>query len=80
MAAEQRWYALRTAAMRLKPSRKLREYQVASTGPFLVDLDAAIAAAGINYTSDFRIKFQQYGNRPAPNNGREWDDILVELL
>jgi hypothetical protein len=59
---------------------RVSAFDLASTGPFLVDLDAAIAAAGINYTSDFRIKLEQYGNRPAPRNGREWDDILVELV
>jgi hypothetical protein len=52
----------------------------ALTGPFVVDLDAAVAAAGISYTSQFQIKFQQYGNAPAPNNGRAWDDIRVELV
>jgi hypothetical protein len=59
---------------------RVRAFKLATTGEFLVDLDAAIAAAGISYTSDFRIKFQQYGNRPAPRNGREWDDILVEVV
>jgi hypothetical protein len=55
-------------------------FNVSSTGPFVVNLDAAIAAAGINYTSDFRIKFQQYDNYPAPSDGREWDNIRVEVL
>jgi hypothetical protein len=29
-----------------------------------VDLDAAVAAAGISYNSAFKIKFQQYGKNP----------------
>ena len=59
---------------------KVTAFNVSSTGAFLVDLDAAIAAAGISYTSDFRIKFQQYDNSSASADGREWDDIRVELL
>jgi hypothetical protein len=59
---------------------RVAAFNVASTGAFLVDLDAAIAAAGIIYTSDFRIKFQQYDNGPTPTDGREWGNIRVELL
>ena len=55
-------------------------FDVSSTYSFIVDLDAAVAAAGISYTSDFRIKFQQYDNDPAPTDGREWDNIRVEIV
>ena len=41
------------------------------------DLDTAIRSAGISYTSDFRIKFQQYDNYSWPNDGRAFDNILV---
>jgi hypothetical protein len=58
---------------------KLTAFDASSTGPFSLDLDAAIAAAGINYTSDFRIKFGQYDNYPADSDGREWDNIRVEI-
>ena len=42
------------------------------------DLDAVLRRAGISYTDDFRIKFQQYDNHPAGDDGREFDTILVE--
>ncbi len=40
---------------------------------FNVNLDEA----GIAYTSDFRIKFQQYDNFPWSSDGREFDNIEV---
>jgi hypothetical protein len=47
----------------------------------IFNLDAVLAqaktAAGSTNVSDVRIKFQQYGNNPAPNNGREFDNIRV---
>jgi uncharacterized protein YkwD len=44
---------------------------------FEVDLDAAAAAAGINYNSAFKIKFQQYDNYPISIDGFAFDDIEV---
>ncbi|MHC4192080.1 MAG: choice-of-anchor D domain-containing protein, partial [Planctomycetota bacterium] len=43
------------------------------------DLDAAVQAAGISYSSDFRIKFQQYDNYPALSDGREFDNISMTV-
>ncbi len=40
---------------------------------FTVDLDAL----GVEYTSDFQIKFQQYDNYTWSSDGREWDDIQI---
>jgi hypothetical protein len=36
---------------------------------FNIDLDAAIATWGLSYTSEFRIRFCQYDNNPAPMDG-----------
>ncbi|MFO7958153.1 MAG: tectonin domain-containing protein, partial [Candidatus Brocadiia bacterium] len=50
------------------------------TGDFtdqVFDLDPVVEAAEISYTSNFRIKFQQYDNYAAPMDGRAFDDILV---
>jgi len=44
------------------------------------DLDAAVSAAGIGYTSDFRIKFQQYDNYSASTDGREFDNIRIDVV
>ncbi len=44
---------------------------------FTVDLDAAIAAAGISYTSAFKIRFNQYDNFGIPTDGIAIDDVLV---
>ncbi len=41
------------------------------------DLDAVVQAAGISYTSDFRIKFQQYDNYEWPTDGRSFDNISI---
>ena len=41
------------------------------------DLDAAVQVAGISYTSDFRIKFQQYDDYSWPVDGRAFDNIRV---
>ncbi|MFW6118722.1 MAG: tectonin domain-containing protein [Planctomycetota bacterium] len=43
------------------------------------DLDAVVQAAGISYTSDFQIKFQQYDNYSASMDGREFDNITVSI-
>ena len=47
---------------------------------WVVDLDEVIAKAGISYTHDFQIKIQQYDNHAAPTDGREWDNVRVEVL
>jgi M6 family metalloprotease-like protein len=51
---------------------------------FSVDLDSAIASAGISYTSTFQIKFQHYDNAPICDNdtfcyydGFAFDDIWI---
>ena len=36
---------------------------------FDIDLDAAIATWGLAYNDQFRIRFCQYGNNPAPMDG-----------
>ncbi|MHC4500566.1 MAG: choice-of-anchor D domain-containing protein, partial [Planctomycetota bacterium] len=41
------------------------------------DLDAAVQLAGISYSSDFQIKFQQYDNYAVFSDGRDFDNILV---
>jgi len=41
------------------------------------DLDPIVQAAGIGYTSDFRIKFQQYDNYGWPTDGRAFDNISI---
>ena len=46
---------------------------------FEVDLDAAVAAAGIGYNSAFKIKFQQYDNYPATSDGFAFDEISLEV-
>ena len=40
-------------------------------------LDALLTKAGVVYTADFRIKFQQYDNYKAPSDGRWFDNISV---
>ena len=49
----------------------------ATYGMFTVDLDAAIAAHGINYNSTFKIRFNQYDDFPLTTDGIVIDDILV---
>jgi len=44
---------------------------------YSVDLDAAIAAAGVSYNDSFKIKFQQFGQN---SNGFAFDDIAVEVI
>ena len=43
-----------------------------------IDLDAAVSAAGLDYTSDLMIKFQQYDNYSWGTDGRSFDNIAVE--
>ena len=42
-----------------------------------IDLSFAAAAAGIPLTSDFKIKFQQFGSFPIGSDGRGFDTIVV---
>lgn len=49
------------------------------SGSLWIDLDAAIVDAGINYSPDFQIKFSQYDNYPADYDGREWDNISIDV-
>jgi hypothetical protein len=42
---------------------------------YTVDLDAAIAARGLNYTSSFKIRFNQYDNYGISTDGIAIDDI-----
>ena len=51
-----------------------------TSGTITVDLDDAIERAGIEYTSDFWIKIQQFDNYPEPDDGRELDNVYVEIL
>ncbi|MEL6106145.1 MAG: choice-of-anchor Q domain-containing protein [Planctomycetota bacterium] len=46
----------------------------------VIDLDAAIALAGIKYTSDFLIKIRQFGSDifPFDGLGRQYDNLFVE--
>ncbi len=44
---------------------------------FIVDMDAAAAAAGIGYNRTFKIKFQQYDNYPISSDGFAFDDIVM---
>ena len=43
------------------------------------DLDAAIQRAGISYTWNFKIKFQQYDNASYPVKGRGFDNIEISV-
>ena len=45
----------------------------------LFDLDGAVQSAGIDYTSDFQIKFQQYDDCTWTYDGRSFDNIMVSL-
>ncbi|MGB2821627.1 MAG: LEPR-XLL domain-containing protein [Phycisphaerae bacterium] len=42
-------------------------------------LDTIVRNAGIGYTSDFQIKFQQFGNHPWGTDGRSIDNISVAV-
>ena len=47
----------------------LRHLRSGRFTPFDIDLDAAIAPLGMSYGSQFRIRFCQYDNNPAPMDG-----------
>ncbi|MBX7211457.1 MAG: M36 family metallopeptidase [Verrucomicrobiaceae bacterium] len=44
---------------------------------YTVDLDAAIAARGLSYGANFKIRFNQYDNYTISTDGIAIDDILV---
>lgn len=44
---------------------------------YTVDLDAAIAARGLSYTNNFKIRFNQYDNYGISTDGIAIDDILI---
>ncbi len=44
---------------------------------YTVNLDAALAARGLSYSSNFKIRFNQYGYDYLPFNGIGIDDILI---
>ncbi|UCF05455.1 MAG: agmatine deiminase family protein, partial [bacterium] len=45
--------------------------------PFNLDVDALASSAGLNLTSTFVIKFQQYDNYPITSDGFAFDDINI---
>jgi len=53
---------------------------------FSIDLDAKVKNirddfnSSFGYTSNFKIKFQQYDDCAYSTDGREWDDITVVIL
>ncbi|MEZ6129922.1 MAG: Ig-like domain-containing protein [Planctomycetaceae bacterium] len=42
-----------------------------------IDLDAALTAAGMTYTSDFQVRIQQQGFYPWTSDGRQFDNLSV---
>lgn len=61
--------------------------ETSSTGrTYQIDLDAVVTTirqnyeSNFNYTSSFRIKFQQYDNYASPTDGRSWDDIQIDAV
>ncbi|MEQ1749043.1 MAG: S8 family serine peptidase [Prosthecobacter sp.] len=46
----------------------------------VLNLDAAVAAAGITYNADFQIKFQQYDDCSWLTDGAEFDDVMLSTL
>lgn len=46
----------------------------------VVNLDDAVAAAGISYNADFQIKFQQYDDCPWGTDGAEFDDVMLTTV
>ncbi len=49
----------------------------ATYAQFTVALDAALAARGLSYSANFKIRFNQYGNDYISFNGIAIDDILI---
>lgn len=43
----------------------------------VIDLDSAISTAGLSYTSDFRIRFNQYDNYSISSDGIGIDDVTI---
>jgi len=46
----------------------------------VVNLDAAVAAAGLTYNADFQIKFQQYDDCSWGTDGMEFDAIFLAAV
>lgn len=44
---------------------------------YSVSLDAAVAALGGSFGANFRIRFSEYDNAPAPTDGIALDDVLI---
>ncbi|MDF3059312.1 MAG: hypothetical protein K0R17_3527 [Rariglobus sp.] len=44
---------------------------------YTVDLDAALAARGLAYNANFRVRFNQYDNYAVPTDGIAIDDIAI---
>lgn len=55
----------------------LRTMTTGTWTQFTVNLDAAAAARGLTYNSNFRIRFNQYGNDYVPYDGIAIDDVAV---
>lgn len=56
----------------------LRSPTVSNTwAKFSVDLDAAIAAHGLNYNSSFKVRFNQYDNYGITTDGIAIDDVAI---
>ncbi|OGV73566.1 MAG: hypothetical protein A3K18_17770 [Lentisphaerae bacterium RIFOXYA12_64_32] len=47
---------------------------------FTIDLDAAIAAAGLAYTGTFKVRFNQYDDYPIATDGIAIDDVLITAV
>jgi peptidase C25-like protein/type IX secretion system substrate protein len=46
----------------------------------MIDLDAALNTAGLEYNNNFIIRFQQYDNYPIGSDGFAFDDIQIYSL
>jgi hypothetical protein len=63
------------------------QLEVSTSGQtYSINLDDAISSirsqydAGFGYSSSFKIKFQQYDNYAYPTDGREWDNIAINVI
>lgn len=60
----------------------IRIHTLGSTSGFAdatIDLSAVVQEAGLSFTSDFQIKFQQYDDWSASSDGYEFDDIAITV-
>ncbi|MCB1236920.1 MAG: putative Ig domain-containing protein [Verrucomicrobiae bacterium] len=55
----------------------MRSETTSTYAEFTVDLEAAMAAHGLNHTDVFQIRFNQYDNFPISSDGIALDDISV---